>query len=318
MNHHSLFPREKEYFWRNVLKFIDQITEIRIRIQKPIVIYINQKQLSLNDRGEFLYSIENGYQFQYEELQKLIDFWCLDSRYAFQEDIKKGFLTIKGGHRIGICGEVVYENVGKLQSIKYISSINIRIAHEIIGAADSIIKYINTKEKVLNTLIISPPGMGKTTLLRDIIRLLSDGIEGISGKNVAIVDERGEIAACYQGIPQLNVGLRTDILDGCDKEIGIRMLLQSMAPEVIAVDELVTKKEQKYIHQMIGRGCAVIATMHGETIGDDTQYIDWYKGFEILIFLYKQSGNFKTKIYKLEKGSICKNFWESCLLLQDL
>lgn len=318
MNNQSLFPGEKEYFWRNVVKHLDQITEIRIRTQKPVVIYMNQKELSLNEKGEFLYSIENGYQFDYKELQKLIDFWCMDSRYAFQEDIKKGFLTMKGGHRIGLSGEAVCDNVGKLQSIKYISSINIRIAHEIIGTANSIIKYINTKEKVCNTLIISPPGMGKTTLLRDIIRLLSDGIEGVKGKNVALVDERGEIAACYQGIPQLNVGLRTDILDGCDKATGMKMLLQSMAPEVIAVDELVTKKEQEYIQQMIGRGCGVIATMHGENKIDNKKYIKWFKGFEIIIFLSKQNGNFKTKIYKLEKGIKCKNFWESCLLLQDL
>ena len=316
MKKQELFPADQEYFWRNVLKYLNQITEIRIRVEKPVILYLNQKELSLDENGEFLYYIENGYRFTYKEMQKLIDFWCMDSRYAFQEEIKKGYLTIKDGHRIGICGEVVKES-GKLQSIKYISSLNIRIAHEIEGVANSIIEDIYIKDKVANTLIISPPGAGKTTLLRDIVRLLSDGIEGKNGKNVAVVDERGEIAACYQGIPQLKVGSRTDILVGCDKEQGLRMLLQSMAPEVIAVDEIVTEKEQMLIREMMGRGCGVIATMHGEDKIDVRKDKKWYEGFEIIIFLGKDREKFISKVYRLEERERCKNFWEQYLLLRD-
>ena len=318
MEYQYLFPIDKTCFWKNVLKQIDQITEIRIRVYRPILIYLNQKEVSLDTNGEFIYSIEKGYRFEYNDLQKLIDFWCMDSRYAFQEEMKKGFFTMKGGHRIGICGEVVYDAKGNIQAIKYISSINIRIAHEIKGAANPIINYIYEKSKVASTLIISPPGMGKTTLLRDIIRLLSNGTEEKRGKNVALVDERGEIAACYQGVPQLDVGSRTDVLFGCDKENGMKMLLQSMSPEVIAVDELITQKEREMIRQMMGRGCAVIATMHGEDMIHDERYQKWFEGFEILLFLSKQNGVFKTKLYKLEEVEKCKKSWESYLLLPDL
>ena len=313
MEYQYLFPIEKTCFWKNVLKHIEQITEIRMRVHKPILIYQGQKELSLDVNGEFIYAIEKGYRFSYNELQSLLDFWCMDSRYAFQDEIKKGFLTIKGGHRIGICGEVVYESKGNIQAIKYISSINIRIAHEIKGIANSIINYIYEKGKVSNTLIISPPGMGKTTLLRDIIRLLSNGIEEKKGKNVALVDERGEIAACYQGVPQLDVGPRTDVLYGCDKDNGMKMLLQSMAPEVIAVDEIVTWNERQLISQMMGRGCAVIATMHGENVLQDKKYTKWFEDFEILLFLSKQNGVFKIKLYKLEEVEKCKKSWEPYL-----
>lgn len=317
MKNQDLFPIDKQGFWKNVVKHIEQIREIRIRVEKPIILYLNQKEVSLDKNGNFLYSINNGYRFHYNELQQLIDFWCMDSRYAFQEEIKKGFLTVKGGHRIGICGEVIYDTMGKLQSIKHISSVNIRIAHEIIDAAKSIMEYINRKDSVVNTLIISPPGIGKTTLLRDIVRMLSDGNGEQKGKSVAVVDERGEIAACYQGIPQLNVGLRTDILYGCDKELGMRMLLQSMAPEVIVVDELVSKREKRIIREMMGRGCAVIATMHGENKIDTVKYGNLYEGFQLLVFLYKQNGSVKIKLYQLEEKETCKNYWEQYSLLQD-
>lgn len=317
MKNQDLFPIDKQGFWKNVVKHIEQIREIRIRVEKPIILYLNQKEVSLDKNGNFLYSINNGYRFHYNELQQLIDFWCMDSRYAFQEEIKKGFLTVKGGHRIGICGEVIYDAMGKLQSIKHISSVNIRIAHEIIDAAKSIMEYINRKDSVVNTLIISPPGIGKTTLLRDIVRMLSDGNGEQKGKSVAVVDERGEIAACYQGIPQLNVGLRTDILYGCDKELGMRMLLQSMAPEVIVVDELVSKREKRIIREMMGRGCAVIATMHGENKIDTVKYGNLYEGFQLLVFLYKQNGSVKIKLYQLEEKETCKNYWEQYSLLQD-
>ena len=313
----ELFPGGNEGFWKNVLKHIDQITEIRIRVHNPIIIYHNHKEISLDKNGELLYSVENGYSFDYIELQKLIDFWCMDSRYAFQEEIKKGFITIKGGHRIGICGEVIYDVQGKIQTIKYISSINIRIAHEIQGIANSLMRHIYLHEKIANTLIISPPGMGKTTLLRDMIRLISDGMGEWQGKNVAVIDERGEIAACYQGIWQLNVGKRTDVLYGCNKEVGMRMLLQSMAPQVIAMDELVTKKERNLVQQLMGRGSAVIATMHGENKIDNIRYQKWYKGFQVIIFLVRIEDVFHTQIYKYEEGKKCKKYWEQYLLSQD-
>ena len=313
----DLFPKGQDGFWKNVEKHIEHITEIRIRVHNPVIIYHNHKEISLDRNGDFLYSVNTGYRFEYMDLQKLVDYWCMDSRYAFQEEIKKGYIAVKGGHRIGICGEVIYDAMGKIQTIKYISSINIRIAHEIKGIADPILKHLYSDGNIRNTLIISPPGMGKTTLLRDMIRLLADGQTKVQGKNVSVVDERGEIAACYQGIPQLDVGSRTDVLYGCDKEKGMRMLLQSMAPEVIAMDELVTKGERKLVRQMMGKGCAVIATMHGEGKIDNKKYRDWFEGFQLIIFLRKCKGKFYTQIYRYEEGKKCKEFWEQYSLLQD-
>ena len=292
-----LFPENENGFWRNALKNIEQITEIRIRVNQPVLIYFGTKEVSLDDEGNILYCFKHGHVFGYQEIQKLLDFWCMDSRYAFQEEIRQGFLTIKGGHRIGICGEVIKDNEGNLKTIKYISSLNIRIAHEVVGVASQVMEKIYFGQRVLNTLIVSPPGAGKTTLLRDIIRQLSNDSKRGKGKNVGIIDERGEIAACFQGIPQLDVGPRTDVLDNCEKSIGMRMLLRTMAPEIIAVDELGSNEETKLLCQMIGRGSAIIATMHGEK--EQQEKIiqkSWSEIFEVVIFLYKEEHDFKMEV----------------------
>ena len=171
----SIFPVNKESIWKEILNNIEQITEIRIRVGRPILIYWKQREVSIDEEGKFIYVSESGKRFSYKELQKLLDYWCMDSRYAFQNEIKRGFLTIEGGHRIGICGEVISDEEGNIQSIKYISAVNIRIAHEMKGVAGKVMSYIYSRKKVENTLIVSPPGAGKTTLLRDIIRQLSFG-----------------------------------------------------------------------------------------------------------------------------------------------
>ena len=262
----AVFPRNHNGMWKEVLKNIEHITEIRIRAGKPVLIYLNRKEVSIDGEGSIIYVVEKGKKFTYEEIQKLLDFWCQDSRYAFQNEIKNGFLTIEGGHRIGICGEVICDESENVQYIKYISALNIRVAHEIKGAADKIMPYIYADNQLKNTLIVSPPGAGKTTLLRDIIRQISGGYGSNRGRNVGVVDERGEIAACFQGIPQLDVGDRTDILDNCKKAIGMRMLLRTMSPAGIAVDELGSVEEIDIIQQMNGSGCTVMATIHGNNM----------------------------------------------------
>ena len=237
----------------------------------------------------------------------------MDSRYAFQNEIKRGFLTIEGGHRIGICGEVISDEEGNIQSIKYISAVNIRIAHEMKGVAGKVMSYIYSRKKVENTLIVSPPGAGKTTLLRDIIRQLSFGDEEQHGMNVGVVDERGEIAACFQGIPQLDVGPRTDVLDNCKKAEGMRMLLRSMAPQVIAVDELGSLEEVELIQQMAGNGCAVIATIHGENMEELKQKKNlwelWEQDiFRNIIFLSKDKNAFHLKLYQGKDDKLCCSY----------
>ena len=154
---------------------------------------------------------------------------------------RQGYITIRGGHRVGITGTTVVEN-GEIINIKYITSLNFRIARQVLNCSNRIIgQVVDTKNQtIFNSLIVSPPGKGKTTILRDLIRKLSNGIPEINfkGKTCGVVDERGEIAAMYRGIPQNDVGIRTDIIDNVSKEKGIKMLIRTMAPEIIACDEI--------------------------------------------------------------------------------
>lgn len=305
-----IFPKYDKNLWEEIREHMGNITEIRIRAEKPILIYMKQKEISIDKEGKFIYVPEMGKCFSYEELQRLVDYWCMDSRYAFQEEIKQGFLTIEGGHRIGICGEIVVDEYGVVQTMKYVSSVNIRIAHEIKGVAEKIMKYIYEDNQVRNTLIVSPPGAGKTTLLRDIIRLISVGNDKQRGRNVGVVDERGEIAACFQGMPQLDVGPRTDILSNCQKKWGLRMLLRSMAPAVIAVDELGEVEEIELIRQISGNGCAVIATIHGESIEalKHKEILDelWKQQiFKNMIFLSRKENHFHMEVVQDGEQQVC-------------
>lgn len=190
-----------------------------------------------------------------------------NSIYAIQNDINNGFVVIRGGHRIGISGEVVYVDE-KIKNIKNICSLNIRVARQIYGCADSILPKIISGNTFLNTLIVSPPGCGKTTLIRDIIRQISNGIPSLnfSGKNVALIDERGEIASVYEGVASLDVGIRTDIMSNVNKANGMKMMIRSMAPDVVATDEIGKKEDVLAIKEAILSGVKVIFTMHGDSI----------------------------------------------------
>ncbi|MEG1705010.1 MAG: stage III sporulation protein AA [Clostridia bacterium] len=229
------------------------LTEIRLRVNRKVIIYIAGKEIILD------------YITTLKDLLDILVNVSSNSIYAIQNDINQGFVTIKGGHRIGICGEVVIDN-GKILNIKNISSMNIRIAREIIGASDKILRSIVTGKYFQNTLIISPPGAGKTTILRDIIRQLSNGIVNlhVDGLNVGLVDERGEIAATHNGINALDVGLRTDVLSNISKSLGILMLVRSMGVQVIATDEIGTKEDIEAIKYASLSGVNLIFTMHGK------------------------------------------------------
>ena len=202
-----------------------------------------------------------------QTLEKL----CENSLYAYKKQIAEGYITVKGGHRVGITGTGVVEEE-KIINIKYISSLNFRIAREVKGCSKNILKeIINQKDNTIyNTIIVAPPGKGKTTMLRDIVRNISNGIQELSftGKNCGLIDERGEIAACYRGIPQKDVGIRTDIIENVSKEKGIMMLIRSMAPEVIACDEIGSSQDVQAIEKAVISGVKGIFTMHGKSIDD--------------------------------------------------
>ena len=263
---YELFPGRlvKEY---GILgEEMSKIQEIRLRINRPVTVIMNGTEYYVSDNGQVSGNVKKGLRLEERDMKDIVDHICHSSLYAYEEEIKRGYITIKGGHRVGISGQVVLSTKNEIKTIKNISFINIRIAHEVIGVGHDFLPYLYEKERVHNTLIVSPPGFGKTTLLRDIIRCISDGNSFAKGKNCVVIDERSELAGSYNGIPQLDVGMRTDVMDSCPKEIGMMMAIRSMAPQVMAVDELGTTEDIKALFSVIRSGCSILATMHGESL----------------------------------------------------
>ncbi len=232
-----------------------------------------------------------------EDIRIIINKMSKFSIFAFEEDIKQGFITINGGHRIGITGEWVFEN-GNIKYLKNISSLNIRISREVLGFGKKFINYIYNHDSIVNTLIISPPRCGKTTLLRDLSRIISNGESPLNkGFKVSIVDERSEIAASFQGVPQLDVGIRTDVYDNCLKSKGIILAIRSMAPEVIICDEIGTKEDFESILIAYNSGVSIISTIHGNCEEDFYRKlrmcgmsIDVEKIFKCILVLNNKNG----------------------------
>ena len=241
-----------------------RIKELRLRVGKPVILRSDKGEILVDSEGRESVA-SKALTITEKEIREVIDRVSRFSVYAFSEDLKRGYITISGGHRVGVCGHVVTED-NHIVSMRNISSVNIRFAHSVIGCSGKIMRYIYHGDGINNTLIISPPGCGKTTLLRDIAVCLSDGDEQHGGLNVGICDERSEIAACKEGIPQNYVGLRTDVLDACPKALGMTMLLRSMNPDVIAVDELGGLQDLDAVLMLNNCGCAIVATVHGENI----------------------------------------------------
>lgn len=200
--------------------------------------------------------MDTGVYIKREELSHIVNSMSRGSLFAMQQSLSMGFITLPGGHRVGVCGKCVTEN-GEVRHMTDISAICIRIAREVFGAADSIMEYLDYRGKLYNALIISPPGCGKTTVLRDAIRQLGNR------HKVCVADERSEIAACKGGVPSLDVGKFTCVMDAVPKAKGINMLLRSMSPQIIATDETGSREEEKAIYELINAGAKIITTAHG-------------------------------------------------------
>lgn len=253
---------------------------------------------------------ESGYRMTPEDLREMLNYISDYSLYAYSEEVKEGYLTIEGGHRIGMAGQVVKKD-GKVTGLSHITFLNVRIAHEKRGCADDILPHIRRSDGIYNTLMLSPPGIGKTTFLRDLIRQLSAGDAGAPGMKVGVVDERSEIAACHLGIPQNDLGPRTDVLDGCKKTEGIRMLLRSMSPQILAVDELGGKEDFAAVKQALCCGCRVLGTVHAGCVQEllDKPYLQacvTQKLFGRYILIERNSrGERSTTIYDERMERIC-------------
>ena len=255
---HNIYQVLKNTFEQKQ-NLISSLQEIRIRVNRPIILKTGQADLLI----EYLVTQSEVF----EVLEKL----CNNSIYAYQNQICKGFITVRGGHRVGITGTAITENE-KVTNLKYITSLNFRIAREVKGCSNKILKDVICKEQdtIYTSLIVSPPGKGKTTMLRDLIRNISNGVPelGFRGKTCGVVDERGEIAAMYHGIPQNDVGIRTDVIENISKDKGMSMLIRSMAPEIIACDEIGSKEDVEAIQNAVISGVKGIFTMHGKNLDD--------------------------------------------------
>ena len=237
----------------------EYLQEIKLRVEKPLLlVYRGEEIIPGNQRGK-------PYIVTREDIREMLEYISNYSLYAYEQEMKQGYITIEGGHRVGMTGQAIIEN-GKVKNLRYISSINLRMSHEILGCADPIFPFITYNKKLYHTLIVSPPRCGKTTLLRDMIRQISNGNGWINGMSVGVVDERSELGGCYMGVAQTQLGIRTDVLDCCPKAEGMIMLIRSMGPEVIAVDEIGTAEDVHAIEYAMHCGCKMLATVHADSI----------------------------------------------------
>lgn len=275
------------------------IQEIRIKVGKPIILILSNEErildcVTTNDEVKGI-------------LVKISNY----SLYAYEEEIKQGYITIKGGHRVGIAGECVISN-GEIKTIKNISSLNIRISKAVVGSSNKIMPIITGGDRIYNTLIISPPKCGKTTILRDIAKNISNGMYrvGLRGKKVVIIDERSEVAACYNGVPQMDVGIRTDVLDNCLKKTGMIMAIRSLSPDVLICDEIGTLGEVEALNMAFNSGVNIVVTVHGFDIEDIysrkvfKELIDESIIERVVVLSSRKGAGTIERVYKIERGEI--------------
>ncbi|MBE3570309.1 MAG: stage III sporulation protein AA [Bacillales bacterium] len=231
-----------------------KVEEIRMRIGRPLEITVKGRPLFLSH----VVTKEDGETF----MSKISH----HSFYTLEEELKRGYITIEGGHRVGLAGKVILEN-GQVKGLRHLSSFNIRIAREIIGISRPLIPFLFEKGWK-HTMIIGAPQTGKTTLLRDIARVASTGCDqlNIPPLKVGIVDERSEIAGCMFGIPQLSFGPRVDVLDACPKAEGMMMMIRSMSPDVLVVDEIGREEDRMAVLEAVNAGVKLVMTTHGDSL----------------------------------------------------
>ncbi|MGN1231538.1 MAG: stage III sporulation protein AA [Anaerotignum sp.] len=280
------------------------VQELRLRSGQPFLLKKAEGIFSLEKSGALLSAPwEGGIRISTADLRETVSLLSAYSLYAFEEELRQGYLTIAGGHRVGFCGKVVLEN-GEIRTLRQVNALNIRIAREQRGWGEQFLPRLLEKGEFCHTLIVSPPGCGKTTLLRDIVRCLSE-----REKTVGVVDERGEIAPLRDGIPQMDVGPCTDVLEGCPKAKGMALLLRSMCPDIIAVDELGRKEDIEAVEEALNAGVKLIATAHGRDFADletrpQLRFLIRKKIFERYLFLSNRNGTGTAEEIRDREGKI--------------
>lgn len=275
----QIFSRGLRDILGPAVKQCTELQEIRLRSGRPLLVRAGGREYAVGEGGELLSAVsETGPErggtgralvVSQREIEETLECAARYSLYAFEDELRQGFLTVAGGHRIGVAGRAVTDG-SRVKAIKPVTCLNVRVARQIRGCSDSVLPYLIDRDRgeLYPVLILSPPCCGKTTLLRDLVRKISDGCGYMEGKTVGIVDERSEIAACFQGIAQNDVGMRSDVLDGCPKAQGMMMLIRSMAPQVLAVDEIGGREDLEALRYAAGCGCSLIATAHGTSYQD--------------------------------------------------
>src|SRR5690625_2758090 len=278
-----------------------QLEEIRLRLNRPV-------ELNFHEKIEWIDEII----FTEKDSIYLLNQLSEHSLYRLEDELREGYITVSGGHRVGLAGEVTTVN-GKIKQLQHITFFNIRIAREIKQIAAPIISYIKNDNSYYNTLIIGPPQTGKTTIIRDIARLIGDRKDHYNPQKVGIIDERSEIAASINGVPQHNVGLRTDVMDACPKVAGMMMMIRSMSPDVLVVDEIGKQDDVDALMEAVFAGVTIICTAHGSSINElkkrpSMKTLFQHNVFQRFIILQKDSLEFyKIDILKEDNKKVTSN-----------
>lgn len=298
-----LFPTILKQTIQPYLEFRwSELQEIRLRLHQPI-------ELNFNLTNEWL----EAYRLTETDCQYVINQLSEHSLYRLEDELREGYITIKGGHRVGIAGEVSTLD-GKVKQLQYITFFNIRIAKEVKDIAMPFIEQLYLRETFLDTLIIGAPQTGKTTLIRDIARVISEGTSKTTSHKVAIIDERSEIAASINGVPQHDLGKRTDVMDACPKVDGMMMMIRSMSPEVIIVDEIGRQEDVQALLEAIYAGVAIICTVHGNSISEiksrpstkllfDNQVFSRY-----IVLTKKRQDSFSVQLFDQHENLLLQNW----------
>lgn len=249
-----------------------RIEELRFRIGQPLQLCGESVEGFLTPESQISIDPAKGLMVTAVQLSRVVQAVSQSSLYAVEDELRRGFITMPGGHRVGVAGRVVVYEDGHIRSIRSITSVNLRIAKERVGVADRIRPYLYRKQdgQPYSTLVLSPPQCGKTTLLRDLVRQWSENLVRANGRamKVAVIDERSELAGCIEGIPQFSLGPRTDVLDACPKAEGLLMAIRSLSPDIVVTDEIGRAADRDAILEAVHAGVTVLASAHAHHLDE--------------------------------------------------